>query len=311
MTRAAGPHTCVLTRLAAGYPLWHRVTAPLGLGVASARPCPSPLPFWGSDSTQTVTVPTGGGQGQEPHQTVTLQRRKLGPRAEGWEGQNYCPWLRLCRFSPQSTHLQMPQCAECGRLRGGPMVTPTPDFTWCGRTGLCRESCAPTGATHHSMSLRSLDIIHARSNINMADCKEEKPEAKVAELMAGPDPHSQAQVPVKRSPDRAVYKWKRPASSEKMVWVPEGDQEISVRPGDPKALSAVRHWPDFSISKETGFQESFPAMHLFPPVNPPTAQNPPAKGKSISKGVLKYLLRGQGPRSNSETKYRIFTRTTF
>lgn len=35
------------------------------------------------------------------------------------------------------------------------------------------------GSTYHSMSFRSLDIIHARSNITIADCKEtEMPEAK-------------------------------------------------------------------------------------------------------------------------------------
>lgn len=34
-------------------------------------------------------------------------------------------------------------------------------------------------ATYHSMSFRSLDIIHARSNITIADCKKaEKPDAK-------------------------------------------------------------------------------------------------------------------------------------
>lgn len=45
------------------------------------------------------------------------------------------------------------------------------------------------------MSFRSLDIIHARSNITMADCKKEKPEARAAVFMqgayTGARPHTQ------------------------------------------------------------------------------------------------------------------------
>lgn len=70
-------------------------------------------------------------------------------------------------------------------------------------------------ATYHSMSFRSLDIIQARSNITMADCKENKKslKPKAPEFTEGAS--SEPRSPVK--PCRSGYSGYFSAGEKKKV----------------------------------------------------------------------------------------------